>query len=267
MKEIIGLIPAGGSAKRLGNLPCSKEIFPVGFTGTGDQRRPRVVSQDLIEKYRAAGCRRTYVILRQGKWDIPAYYGDGQHLGMELAYLMLRHLYGVPYTLDQAYPFVREARVLLGFPDMLFEPLNVFGTLLEQQEKQEADLVLGLYTVADAYAASKSDMVDWNPATGELYDIQVKPVETPLRLSWINAVWGPAFTDFLHRFIATDLPLRQQDPQLPEIQLGNLFVAAARAGLRVRGHFFEGNHFLDIGTLPSLEKSWQSFSLNNEPGH
>ena len=27
--EIIGLIPAGGQAKRLGKIPCSKEIYPI----------------------------------------------------------------------------------------------------------------------------------------------------------------------------------------------------------------------------------------------
>lgn len=30
-QNMIGLIPAAGKAKRLQPLPCSKEIFPVGF--------------------------------------------------------------------------------------------------------------------------------------------------------------------------------------------------------------------------------------------
>jgi glucose-1-phosphate thymidylyltransferase len=31
LREIIGLIPAGGVAERLSPLPCSKEIYPIGF--------------------------------------------------------------------------------------------------------------------------------------------------------------------------------------------------------------------------------------------
>ena len=33
-REIIGVIPAAGRATRLGPLPCSKELFPVGFQNT-----------------------------------------------------------------------------------------------------------------------------------------------------------------------------------------------------------------------------------------
>jgi glucose-1-phosphate thymidylyltransferase len=49
------------------------------------------------------------VILREGKWDIPAYFNDGTALlDMHLAYLMMRQPFGSPFTLDQAYPFARE---------------------------------------------------------------------------------------------------------------------------------------------------------------
>lgn len=257
MKEIIGLIPAGGSASRLGTIPCSKEIFPLGFEGTGDQRRPKAVSQYLLEKYRAAGATKIQFVLRQGKWDIPAYYGDGAQLGLTISYLMLRHLYGVPYTLDQAYPFVKEARVMLGFPDMLYEPEDCFATLLAQQTAQNADLVLGLYEVNDRVLASRSDMVRWQSETGVIEAMEIKSPTTTLTHSWINAVWGPAFTEFLHQYIQQDLPQREADPTLPEIQLGNIFVAAMEAGLKVRAHLFAGETFLDVGTLPSLEQGWQ----------
>ncbi len=32
--DVIGLIPAGGQAKRLSPLPCSKELYPIGFGRT-----------------------------------------------------------------------------------------------------------------------------------------------------------------------------------------------------------------------------------------
>lgn len=39
----------------------------------------------------AAGITEAYIVLREGKWDIPAYLCDGAMVGMHLAYLMVQH--------------------------------------------------------------------------------------------------------------------------------------------------------------------------------
>jgi len=69
--EIVGLVPAGGQSKRMENLPLSKELFPVGFQAIDGENlvRPKVVSYYLLEKYRKAGITKTYIVLREGKWD------------------------------------------------------------------------------------------------------------------------------------------------------------------------------------------------------
>lgn len=252
--ELIGLIPAGGSAKRLGRLACSKEIFPVGFD---EQGRPKAISQHLLEKYQAAACQKVYFILREGKWDIPTYYGDGQDFGMDFGYLMLRHLYGVPYTVDQAYPFIKEARVMLGFPDMLYEPADVFAQLVALHQSSGADLVLGLYQVENEYEASKSDMVAWDKTTGDIIDIQIKPAQTDRRFAWTNMVWGPRFTNFLHEFIGSDLQKRQEDTNMPEIHFSEILLTAIEAGLRVKIKAFAEQKFLDVGTLKSMRTAWE----------
>ena len=69
---------------------------------------------------RLADVRKAYIILRKGKWDIPSYLGDGKFLDMRIAYLMMDLPYGPPYTLDQGLPFVKDAFVAFGFPDILF---------------------------------------------------------------------------------------------------------------------------------------------------
>ena len=78
--EIIGLIPAGGQATRLGKIPCSKEIFPLmkNKPANEDEAGIKVISEYLINSYRIAGINNIYFILRRGKWDIPSYYGDGK---------------------------------------------------------------------------------------------------------------------------------------------------------------------------------------------
>jgi len=98
--EIVGLVPAGGQASRIAPLPCSKELYPIGFRSTdaGHGLQTKVVSHYLLEKMRLAGITKAYIVLRPGKWDIPAYFGDGLFLNMHLAYLMMRSPLGVPYT-------------------------------------------------------------------------------------------------------------------------------------------------------------------------
>ena len=117
-----GTIPASGQATRIAPLPCSKELFPIGFRTAQDGRAlgPKVVAHYLLEKMRFAGVSKSYIVLRPGKWDIPAYFGDGSALKLHLAYLMMGVPFGVPFTLDQAYPFVRNATVAFGFPGHSF---------------------------------------------------------------------------------------------------------------------------------------------------
>ena len=97
--KVLGLIPAAGKAARLSPLPFSKELYPIGFgpVGQGHSLRPKVVCHYLLEKMQFAGITKAYIILRNGKWDIPAYLGDGKMLDMNLAYLIMRLPFGVPY--------------------------------------------------------------------------------------------------------------------------------------------------------------------------
>ena len=111
--ELVGLVPAAGWGRRLSPLPFSKEMYPVGFhDGRGDLHpRPKVVCQYLLENMQRAGVRKTYIILRDGKWDIPSYFTGGTTLELTLAYLVVQATPGVPYTLEYAFPFVKDATV------------------------------------------------------------------------------------------------------------------------------------------------------------
>jgi glucose-1-phosphate thymidylyltransferase len=205
----------------------------------------------VLEAMRGAGVRKAYIVLREGKWDIPAYLGDGHLADMHLAYVMMRQSFGVPFTLDQAYPFVSECLVALGFPDILFRPLDGFVSLVEKQAATGADVVLGVFPVSQP---QKMDLVDLD-AKGRVRSIVIKPDQTNLRYAWVNAVWAPAFTDFLHRYV--------QDLERaftvgasfdgPEPFVGEAFQAAIDAGLLVDAVVFESGTYVDIGTPEDLE--------------
>ncbi len=61
--EVIGLLPAGGTATRIAPLPCSKELYPIGLHSVGQDGslRPKVVSHYLLEKMRSANITKAYI--------------------------------------------------------------------------------------------------------------------------------------------------------------------------------------------------------------
>jgi glucose-1-phosphate thymidylyltransferase len=248
-QQVIGVIPMAGRAARLAGLPCSKEIYPIGPRTADDAgQQPRVVCEYLLRKMRTAGVSSIYVILRDGKWDIPAYLGDGSKAGLQLAYLMMGLPYGTPYSVDQSFPFVRQATVALGFPDMIFGPEDVFTTLLEHQQWSGADVVLGLFP---ADRPGKVDMVELDD-DGNVMHIIIKPRHTDLNDTWGVAVWAPTFTGFMHEFLA----LHQKTAAgKPELFVGDVVQAAIKNGLRVRGVRVSEQPFLDIGTWDDLSRA------------
>jgi glucose-1-phosphate thymidylyltransferase len=250
--ELIGLIPAGGHATRISPLPCSKELLPIGFHDeSAGNSRPKVVSQYLLEKMRFAGISKAYFVLRRGKWDIPAYFGDGSALDLELAYLVLEQSFGVPFTLDQAYPFVRRATVAFGFPDILFDDEDGFAKLLERHSRGEMDVTLGLFPANHPF--SKEDRVEFDH-TGKVSQLILRPSESHLPYSWAIAVWNPGFTQFLHEYTAAKRPTAAE---MPELSAGHAIQAAIEAGLRVSGLIIGEAPYLDIGTPEGLKRAIQ----------
>lgn len=254
-RDVIGLLPAGGEARRLAPLPCSKELYPVGFRSVDEGRslRPKVACHYLLEKMRAAGITRAYIVLRDGKWDIPSYLGDGKIVDMILAYLTIRRSPGVPYTLDQAYPFVQDAVVAFGFPDIIFHADDAFVRLLARQTATKADVVLGLFPTDQPH---KWDMADLD-ADGRIRRIEIKPHETPLRYAWSIAVWTPAFSRFMHQYLAAlEIARRQENrEEQREVIVSDVITAALAEHVRVEGVVFPDATCLDIGTAEDLIKA------------
>jgi glucose-1-phosphate thymidylyltransferase len=81
---------------------------------------------------RLAGAEKAYFILSKGKWDIPAYFGNGAMVNMALGYLITDLPYGVPFTLDSAFPFLKNKDILFGFPDIILQPDDVYVQLMER---------------------------------------------------------------------------------------------------------------------------------------
>jgi glucose-1-phosphate thymidylyltransferase len=231
-----------------------------GITGT----RPKVASHYLLESLSYAGIRKGYVIIRQGKWDIPSYWGRGDLVEMDLAYMVIEGSLGPPDTIDCANSFIRDKIVAFGFPDIIFRPKNVFSKLLAKLDLSNCDVVLALTLAHDIKAM---DMVDIDPQY-RVCNIQLKPRKTRLRYAWFCAVWAPTFTEFLHQFLrkikkmggAGLVPNRRIDSQ-GDIPVGAVLRAAVRAKLKVEGVIFPTSRYVDIGTPDSLHAAYKNCLL------
>jgi glucose-1-phosphate thymidylyltransferase len=230
-------------------------LFPVGFqwTESDNASQPKVVSHYLLEKMRLAGVRKTFIVLRDGKWDIPTYFGDGGMLDMNLAYLMMRLPYGAPYTADQAAPFLRNCLVAFGFPDILFGPDDAYCQLLKRQAVTHADIVLGVFP---ADRPDTMDMVNVDE-DGWVRSLVIKPPRTTLRYAWILAVWTPVFTRYQHEFLKKHLQEvdGSRGAQQEELSVGHVIQAAIQDGMRGQVVVFPDHGYLDIGTPGNLFKA------------
>jgi glucose-1-phosphate thymidylyltransferase len=250
-QEIVGLIPAAGIAQRISPLPCSKELLPVGFhpADKNTDSRLKVVSYYLLESMRVANISKVYIVLRKGKWDIPAYFADGKTVNMPIAYLMMDLPYGVPYTINQAFPFIKDSMVMFGFPDIIFEPQSAFIQLLQKQKKSQSDIVLGLFPTLPHH---KGDMV-YLRNNGMLESIYVNTESADPGQTWIIAVWTSKFTHFMYEYLIG--LQRSENESKRELFMGDVIRAAFESGLSTEVVNFSAGKFLDIGNPENLAKA------------
>jgi len=249
--RVVGLITAAGRATRLGPLPCSKELMPIGVHREPVELRgrPKAVSQYLLERMRAAGARRVFFVVRTGKLDIAEFYGDGSRLGLSIAYLMMNEPWGPPFSAAQAAPFVDGATVLFGFPDILIQPEDGFVRACKRLRETGADIVLGLFKGA---LTDPLDPVctDENGRVTSLVTKEEGPARRDGDIGYMLAAWGPGFTRFLveeTQRLSVVARSGERGPA-PDWPMGAVFAAAIRAGLHVDSVLLPDAHFLDIGT-------------------
>lgn len=261
-RGIVGLIPAAGTASRISPLPSSKEILPVEFSSSADGGELRVSSSFVLNSMQQAGVQKVYWVLRDGKWDIPSYFGNGARFGLSMAYLVTHVSYGVPFTLREATPFLGNALVVFGLPDILFRPADAFRRLLEHRRATNAAVTLGLFPVE---RPEHADVVE-RDRNGRVRQIHIKtpPRQSPkdeFEQAWMMAVWTPAFTEFMSAYLesALDAIEEQEDGPSDELFLGTVFQAAINAGYGVEAVSFTEGQCIDIGTPEGL---MQIFSAN-----
>lgn len=253
-EDIVGLIPAAGKATRLGHIPLSKELYPIGFEVLNGVQSPKTVSSYLLDQMEGAGISSFHFVLRNGKWDIPAYYKGGAEFNRNFSYHIADYSYGVPFSINQAFPFLKKKVVALGFPDILIKPEKIYKELSEKLfDDKETSVVLGLFPSPDPL---KWDMVKLDDKKN-IQNIFIKAEKGKhLKYAWVVAMWKPLFTEFLNNYINELLSNNSPEELLvSECQLSDIYLSAISKGIKIDTVIFEEGKCMDIGTPERLIKA------------
>src|SRR4051794_10926686 len=95
----------------------------------GSERRPRAVSDYLVERLVMAGAKQICFVISPGKSDILEYYG-GSAYSASLCYVIQPRATGLCDSIFRALPVIdRHAPVLVGLPDTIWFPENGLALL------------------------------------------------------------------------------------------------------------------------------------------
>jgi glucose-1-phosphate thymidylyltransferase len=240
---IVGIVPAAGKATRLGPGRCAKELLPVGETTAPFPIRPKAISEYLIDGLAGAGADRVCVVIAPDKQDIVRFYGSGEAHGVPIAYVCQESPTGMADAIDLAFPWIRDATVLLGMPDTVFRPADALAQLWAFYEATPTDIALAIGPTDDP---ARLGPVVFD-ASGRVLEVLDKPETPPHNKVWMVACWNARFTEFLHAYLR-----EPRGPAGREVALGWIFQAALEQGFRVRALPFDDGVYIDAGTIEGL---------------
>jgi len=195
-----------------------------------------------------AGIEKVFIVIRDGKYDIPSYFTRLNLTEPSLAFITVPETKGVPFTLDRAHPFIQDSNIAFGFPDILFDNAGAFRELVDKWPDLPGDILLG---VMPADNPRKVDMIEFGD-NGIVSKLKIKPTESEHSHTWALALWTPKFTGYLHEKVKY---IKTGDTGQKEIHLGDIINMAIEDGFIVKGHEVSSEPFIDIGTFPDLKRA------------
>lgn len=242
--KIIGIIPSGGLAARVQNLPFSKELIPIAVD---EHNQIRISSSELIGKMITAEAENIYFVLNHKKMDVIEYYSRTE-FNSKIAFIIIEESRSLPHTIDYAYSFIKNSIVLFGFPDIIFNSINPYEKLIKKLKKTKCDLVLGLFPVRNP---NRWDMIDFSE-NGNINNIINKPSFSKLKYTWLISAWNENFTQFI-----SDTVLKIDGTPIAnkmEYTISNLICDAIKNKIKINYEFFEETKCIDLGTYDDLKR-------------
>jgi len=233
-----------GAGRRLGTYGFAKELIPLVTRAPGGDAEARPVCDFALRAVRAAGAERCIVAVSPDKAEILRQLRDGAPVGLALAYVVQPAPLGLPDAIRAARPFLGDADVVMALPDTLLFPLDALALARAHQVATGADLVLGVFPVAEPERLGPVEIGD----DGRVLRVHDKPARAPVANSWGCAAWSSRFADYLDEAEA-----RRTGPG--EGILGHIFEQARADGLGVRAVAFADGALVDVGTPAGYQEA------------
>lgn len=242
--EYIGLIPAGGKGTRMAPYRGIKELINIGYY---NDLTPKVLSEYSLDQLIHANIDKVYMIINSQKFELLKYYESGAYHNINIAYLCqdISGAYGLPNAIDAAYEWTKDKNVCMVLPDTICQPKDSVKELIRLHATICADVTLGVYPTDNPCALAPVIM----EKDGCVKSIIDKPKTTNIYNTWNSAVWGPSFSELLHRYVQKE---SGKSSMKAEITLSEIFNAAIKQGLRVYGKLFENGVCHDLGNINKL---------------
>ena len=233
-----GIIPAAGEGKRIQPLAFSKELLPVGVCEIDHSRRPRAVSDFIVERMVLAGASKLCFVISPWKHDILRYHSSGTEK-VSIFYTVQPRALGLCDAVFRSEPVVRSGEeVLIGLPDTVWFPLDGFDKL----PREKFSLLLFPVTQPERFDAVLLDDQS-----------NVKGVQVKTRQAKTNWIWGgmklPG-SEFRELRALWDRRGKQDE------YLGTLINAWIAEGRNVLG-IKAGTSYLDVGSVEGLYLAWR----------
>jgi len=233
-----GIIPAAGEGKRIQPLAFSKELLPVGVCEIDHSRRPRAVSDFIVERMVVAGASKLCFVISPRKDDILRYHGSGTE-NVSIFYTVQPQALGLCDAVFRTEPIVQsDEDILIGLPDTIWFPLDGF----EKLPDKKFSLLLFPVTHPERFDAVLLD------DHSKVREIQVKTRQA--NTDWI---WGGIKLpgNEFRELRALWHSRGKQDEYLGT--LINAYLAEGRNVLGVKA----GTSYLDVGSVEGLYLAWR----------
>ena len=246
--EVVGVVPAAGTAARLGSPGASKELTPA-YVRDDRPHEALPVCYRLLDAFHEARIPTAYVVSASSKSDLRQALGEGGPETPGLHHVELRESPSPAFSVAAATRPAGEATIALGFPDVLWQGDAAFERLLARLD-DGADVALGLFPPAPDYPTvavavdARSRVLGFRP--------REQNREDP---AWMLAVWRPVFSRVLEREVdarygsgagAARIPDGAGE-SLAELGLTEVLTVAIEVGLTVVGERVSERPFFDIG--------------------
>ena len=204
-----------------------------------------------------AGAEKAFIVLRKGKWDIPAYFSGEDCPCLPLAFLSMEGSCGAPATSIGLILSLKTTWFCSGFRTSCRLPATVSAN---------DRLPAGSRPLTSSWGCtrpiSRKKWTWWSwTRVGRIRKIHIKPRETKLEYTWISAVWTPRFTAFMHAYLAevksgsNDVAAAVEQLFGAEVYMGDVIQAAVDSRMAVETVMFSDGRYIDIGTPEDLARA------------